>query len=174
MRNYTFKSYHFPHLSFVSPRALLHVEDPGCPLLSRDTRNLPIKKAVLSVACLYSVVTLQPKPISVWSGSSSSSELSIFPIHQSGTKPTYLHTLALLLSPPSRPSSGWDSRLSEQWLVCRPVCLHGLHSGMRLDTQGPAGVSGWLTRVTLWRRDHKILRWNLIITGKVFNLSGLH
>lgn len=65
MRNYTFKSYHFPHLSFVSPRALLHVEDPGCPLLSRDTRNLPIKKAVLSVACLYSVVTLQPKPISV-------------------------------------------------------------------------------------------------------------
>lgn len=155
---------------------MLHVEGPGCPLLSRDTRNLPIKKAVLSVACLSpsSVVTLQPKPISVWSGSSSSSELSIFPIHQSGTKATYLHTLALLLSPPSRPSSGWDSRLSEQWLVCRPVCLHGLHSGMRLDTQGPVGVSGWLTCVTLWHRDHIILHWNSIITGKLCNLGGFH
>lgn len=87
---------------------------------SRDTRTLPIKKkkkkAVLSVACLYSIVTLQPKPISVWSGSSRS-KLLIFPIHQSGTKPTYLHTLALLLSPASRPSPGRDSRLSDRWLV---------------------------------------------------------
>lgn len=77
--------------------------------------------AVLSVACLYGIVTPQPKPISD-SSSSGSRKILISPIHQSGTKTYILHTLAST-SHCTNAALWVDGAVAVRYVIGLPTCL---------------------------------------------------
>lgn len=99
----------------------------GIPWSDLNPPPPPNKKAVLSVACLYSIVTPQPKPISVWS-SSSSSRYRFLRFTRVELKPTYYTPWPSTFPWANSALRGVGGRgLSDEWLVCLPVCLRGPH-----------------------------------------------